>query len=229
MKKIYLSIVTAVLSTLTVGAQNKEVASSSYLNMRWSRVATEMQREWYGSKDALSVAENVLISQKQTGGWAKNMPYHRPFSDSLQSYYINTKNEIGGTFDNGATITELRFLAKVYKQVADQRYKDAFYRGVDYILTSQYSNGGWPQFFPVKDAPEEIAADKTVPYSMHITYNDNAMVNVLQFVKELYTGKPEFEALQIDNNIRQRLKSAFDKGIECILKTQIKQEGEPTV
>src|SRR5690606_13799074 len=159
----------------------------------------------------------------------KNMPYHRPFSDSLKNYYLRTKNEKGGTFDNGATITELRFLARVYSRFNDQRYKEAFDKGLEYILMAQYDNGGWPQFYPVKDAPKEVDIDKTVPYSMHITYNDNAMVNVMQFLKEVYAGSHDFDALRIDDIKKQRAKLAFDKGVKCILKTQILVNGQPTV
>ena len=28
----------------------------------------------------------------------------------------------------------------------DIRYRDAFLQGVEYLLSGQYENGGWPQF-----------------------------------------------------------------------------------
>jgi pectinesterase len=86
----------------------------------------------------------------------------------------------------------LRFLAKVYTQVNDIRYKQAFDKGVNYFLIAQYKNGGWPQYFPVKDSADEVLLDHTAPYSMHITYNDDAMVNIMHFLEDIFTGNEAF-------------------------------------
>jgi PelA/Pel-15E family pectate lyase len=230
MKKNCLISIVLLLSITLVSAQHKKtVKPGDYLNMRWETVATNMPTQWYGSKEAKLVAENVLISQKEIGGWAKNEPYHHQFSDSLKAHYIQTKAEKGGTFNNGSTISELRFLAKVYAHLKDERYKQAFEKGVNYILIAQYENGGWPQYFPVKDAKDEILLDKTVPYSMHITYNDDAMVNIMTLLKEIFSGSTEFASLEIGKETKEKAKKAFDNGIECILKTQIKVDNQPTV
>ena len=230
MKKYYLVSVLVILILNFASAQNRQqVKPGSYLKMRWGRVATKMPSEWYGSDEAKTVAENVLISQKDIGGWAKNKPYHHIFSDSLKAHYLQTKGEKGGTFDNGSTISELRFLAKVYSHFEDERYKQAFEKGLNYIFIAQYENGGWPQYYPVKDPKDEILLDKTVPYSMEITYNDNAMVNIMVLLKEIFSGNEEFASLKIDNQTKEKAKKAFDKGIECILKTQIVVDNKPTV
>jgi len=219
-----LLVVTATMS------QNKQHPNNhDYLRMRWVDVATRMPAEWYASNDAKRVAENVLISQKEMGGWAKNQPYHQHFSDSLKAYYLQTKTEKGGTFDNGATITELRFLAKVYAHFKDKRYKQAFERGLNYIFISQYHNGGWPQFYPARATTDEIITDKTTPYSMHITYNDNAMVNIMHFLKEIITGNKAFASLNTDEKTKKKANRAFQLGIECILATQIVYDDQPTV
>lgn len=203
--------------------------NSDYLQKRWRNVATKMPSEWYGSEEAKKVAENVLLSQKEIGGWEKNKAYHHPFSESERAHYINSKSEIGATFDNRSTIIELRFLAKVYASFGDIRYKLAFENGLNYIFISQYSNGGWPQYFPVKSTEDEIRLDKTEPYSGHITYNDGAMVNTMEFLKEVISDDPEFSSLEINEEIIEKAQKAFDKGIECILKTQIMVDGAPTV
>ena len=230
MKRNCLVMIIALLAFTFVSAQNKQQENTgSYLKKRWGEVATRMPTQWYGSEEAKLVAENLLISQKEIGGWAKNRPYHLPFSDSLKTVYLQTKNEKGGTFDNSSTITELRFLAKVYAHFKDTRYKQAFEKGVNYILSAQYKNGGWPQYFPVKDPQDEILLDKTIPYSMHITFNDDAMVNVMVFLREIYSGNTEFVPLKMDEVTRGKAKKAFDKGVDCFLKTQIRVDSKPTV
>ncbi len=214
------TLIIAVISifTLYCNAQNN---SFNYQNKRWSRVATSMPIEWYKSDEAKLVAENVLLAQKEIGGWEKNKNFHRKFSDSEKSYYLNNKFEIGATFDNDATTTELRFLAKVYAHNKDERYKKAFEKGLNYIFIAQYENGGWPQFYPVRKG--------SVDYSGHITYNDDAMVNTMNFLNEIILDNEEFAALQISNEIKEKAKTAFNKGVQAILDTQIIVDGQPTV
>ncbi|MCB9082527.1 MAG: pectate lyase [Lewinellaceae bacterium] len=211
------------LVTTRVSAQTAEQGTpTNYLEMNWKEVATQMPDQWYGSTEAKAVAENVLMAQKEIGGWAKNKPYHHQLSDTEKAQFLEEKDKVGATFDNGATITELTFLAKVYSNAPDDRYRQAFMLGVDYILMAQYENGGWPQFFPVRTG-------QSVAYSAHITYNDNAMVNIMAFLEDLYTGDKTFAALQIDSTTLARAKKAFEQGVQCILKTQIIVDGHPTV
>ncbi len=194
---------------------------ANYLTMRWKDVATKMPDDWYGSDEAIAVAENVLLYQKDIGGWEKNKEFHHKLTDSEKAEIKAVKSKIGGTFDNGATITEMRFLAKVYAHQKDERYKQAFENGLNYIFISQYDNGGWPQFFPLRGGKGD--------YSMQITYNDDAMVNTLKFLKEIYTCDKAYLSLNLNPELIVRAQKSFDLGIECILKTQIVINGQPTV
>jgi len=212
-KLISIAVLT-LTTTLSIAQDN----SPDYLSKSWKEVATKMPSEWYGSDEAKSVAENVLLAQKEIGGWEKNKDYHKKFSESERAHYINEKSEIGATFDNGATITELRFLAKVYSQIKDERYKNAFEKGLNYIFISQYENGGWPQYYPLRSG-----------YYCRITYNDDAMVNTMQFLKEICSDNKEFASLQISSETKAKAQQAFNKGVECILNTQIIINGKRTV
>ncbi|WP_304196445.1 pectate lyase [Flavobacterium alvei] len=189
--------------------------SSDYLKHNWKYVATKMPGQWYGSNEA------ELLSQRNSGVWEKNKQYQKPFTVEEREHYIKEKNEIGGTFDNGSTILELRFLAKVYSHAKDKRYKEAFEKGLNYIFTAQYENGGWPQYFPPRKG--------NVSYSGHITYNDNAMVNAMRFLKEIASSNKEYAPLELNKDFEVKAQQSFNKGIECILKTQIVVKGVPTV
>ena len=80
------------------------------------------------------------------------------------------------TIDNRTTYPQIAYLGKVItasllKQTPPNnfpKYKEAFNKGLDYLLSSQYENGGFPQFFPLKKG-----------YYTHITFNDDAMIGVL--------------------------------------------------
>ena len=80
----------------------------------------------------------------------------------------------------------------------------------------QYANGGFPQFFP-----------DTSGYRKHITYNDDAMLNALRILKDVADNKPGFEV--VDENLKNRSVAAIEKAIACILKTQIRINGNLTV
>jgi len=219
MKNIYLVSIIIILTIISTSAQNKQkTTAQDYMSLKWKQVSTKMPDKWYGSKNAKLVAENVLLSQKEIGGWEKNKPYHHPFSESEEAHYFRDKSKIGATFDNGATISELRFLAKVYSHFKDKRYKQAFEKGLDYIFISQYKNGGWPQFYPYKGG-----------YADHITYNDNAMVNTMKLLFEILSDNKKFDSLQINKERKEKAKKAFNKGVQCILKTQIIVDNQPTV
>jgi PelA/Pel-15E family pectate lyase len=85
---------------------------------------------------------------------------------------------------------------------------------LNYILQAQYSNGGWPQSHPPGRG-----------YNRHITFNDDAMVRLMRFVREVATAK---EYAFVDDSRRANCATAFDKGIECILKCQIRTNDKLT-
>lgn len=193
---------------------------NAYLEKSWKEVSRNMPEKWYGSDAALAVAENVLLSQKEIGGWAKNKPYHHPMSEADKALVEASRKEVGATIDNGATVMEMRFLARVYDQQGGAAIKEGFVKGLEYLLEAQYDNGGWPQFYPARGKNH---------YSSQITYNDNAMVNVMELLKEVEEGHEDFKALALTKAYKERARAAFDKGVACVLKTQIVVEGEPTV
>lgn len=189
-------------------------------NLTWDKVATGMPAEWYTTPQAAEVAENVLKYQTEIGGWTKNTSYHKNVDD--EKWARVKSSGIGATFDNGATLREMRFLAKMYESQKDERYKSAFLKGVEYIFKAQYENGGWPQFFPVRPS-------KSVSYSSYITFNDDAYLNVMNMLKDIFSDAKELQSLKIEDNIKQRAHVSFNKGIQCILNTQIIVNGKRTV
>lgn len=220
MKKIHLlSII--ILLCVSAAAQSYN-AGSDYLKLSWKKVATQMPEEWYASADAIKVAETVLFCQQDNGGWMKNKPYHLPLTKEDSSKVLEERSGIGATIDNGATITEMIFLAKIYSAQPGEQYAKAFIKALDYLLNAQYNNGGWPQFYPLRNG-------KSVSYASHITYNDNAIVNVLRLLRGVAQAEMLFSALPLTSGIKDKVQKAYYKGIDCILKTQIKKDELLTV
>ena len=191
------------------------IAQTKLDDLEWKDVAFNQPAEWYGSAEAVTVAENVLLYQRNIGGWPKNIPMHKPLTDSQKDELrrLQSVGE-GATTDNGATFKELYFLSNVYRKIKDERYRKAFLKGISYLLEAQYENGGWPQFYPPRKG-----------YYTHITYNDNSMVNIMNIIK-LIGEKSAVFSIVADDATALKAKSAFDKGVDVILKTQYKQHGK---
>jgi len=192
-------------------------AQTPISQMSWKSVATEMPDEWYGSAESKTVAGNVLLYQRNAGGWPKNTPFHKQLSVDEKAKINNEKGNHDAIFDNDATTTEMKFMARMYNNTKTEAYKTSFVNGLNFILGAQYENGGWPMFFPLRKG-----------YYTHITYNDNAIVNLMVMLRDIYNKKPLYQFIATDN-VTSRARKAFDKGIDCILKTQIIVKGKPTV
>lgn len=218
--RLLLVIIIALNTTISY-SQNKHEQPSDYLRKNWKDVATRMPSEWYGSDEARMAADSVLKYQTEIGGWPKNSGFHNGKVKQNEWARI-VSSGIGATFDNGATLTEMKFLAKIYGKQKDETYRAAFMKALNYIFEAQYENGGWPQFFPYRTG-------RTVAYSSHITYNDNAMANIMYFLRDISNDDEMYESIQISAELKAKANMAFEKGIECILKTQIVVNGKPTV
>jgi PelA/Pel-15E family pectate lyase len=164
---------------------------------------------WFRSPEGLEKANNILSWQTPQGTWPKNV-------DTSQNTYTEDPNTLHGIFDNGATISEMRFLARAYNAVKDVRCKQAFQKGLDLIIKAQYPSGGWPQSYP----PDDM-------YHRYITFNDNAMTRIMEMLYEIVSQQDKYAFL--DQSHQKAVKAAFDKGLDCILKCQIKVNGKLTV
>lgn len=161
-------------------------------------------------------AENALLYQRPSGGWPKGYDRDAPLNDADRQRVESERSRDNATIDNGATYTEIRLLAEAFQSTSDVRYRDAALRGVEYLLAAQYANGGWPQRFP-----------KPKGYARFITFNDHAMIGVLRLLDDIATGNKPFEFTAAE--LRARCREAVRRGIDCILRCQIRVDGRPTV
>ena len=163
--------------------------------------------EWFQSEEGRRIADNVLTWQTPHGGWPKSR-------DTASEPFDGKSEDLHATFDNSATIGELRFLARAFRATNEPRYQQAFLKGFSHILEAQYLNGGWPQFYPLSKG-----------YPRHITFNDNAMVRILELLRDV-SESSDYRFLKTE--YRAKAEAAVIKGIDCILRTQIKQNGKLT-
>ncbi|MGF7155541.1 pectate lyase [Novosphingobium gossypii] len=188
---------------------------------------------WYAGAEARHVAANIVSFQTPAGGWGKNMDRSGPLRVLGQSWVphenlpANAREDIVsaseewryvGTIDNNATLDEMRFLARVQAQAPGKpgaAARGAFRKGLAYLLAAQFPNGGWPQVYPLQGG-----------YHDALTYNDDAMAQVLALLDEVALRRGDFAFLSVVEASSAR--KAYDRGIAVILATQVQIDGRPT-
>ena len=183
-------------------------------DLTWYQVCTGgMSGEWYGSEEALNIADIVIAVQKTNGGWMKNDQLHK----LSQSEYQRLLNEKGthSCLDNVATTQEMRYLARVWKATGNEDCRQAFLRGLNMIRVAQKGCGGWSQYLPLSNDNG---------YQDYITFNDDLVVNVLKLLRDICGNTGDFANIT-DAATRTACQAAFDCGVQCILDCQIIIDG----
>lgn len=181
---------------------------------KWSPDILKNDGAWFASDEAREIANNVIQYQSEFGGWPKSTDLARkPLTPG--DIPPNGRGR-ANSIDNEATTLPMEFLARVIDATGDKKLQESFDKGIGYLLAAQFPNGGWPQFWPLRN-------DK---YYSHITYNDEAMVRVLNLMSGVAGGKKPYSF--VDVNRRDEVKKAVERGIDCILKTQVRQNGKLT-
>ena len=216
-KTLAIALALALTTSNAALAQGSGKGDKGKKKVNWPTFAKNADDAFMGTAEAARVGDNLLFYQHETGGWPKNMRLQDPLTDNVRKKVDEMKKgKRYATIDNKGTTTEIIYLSRLYNATKDKRYLDAVLRGFDYLFKAQYANGGWPQFFPLSKG-----------YYTHITYNDDAMVNVLKVMRDAAKGKAPFTFLP--DSVKAKAQASLDKGVDCILKTQVVQDGRKTV
>ncbi len=161
--------------------------------------------DWFKSDEARRAADNTLTWQFESGAFPKNIDTGKePCPADRKEQYRKSHWE---SIDNGATYTQVRILAAAWRATGEQRFAAGVNRGLTYLLKAQRPTGGWPQCFPQRGG-----------YHDHITFNDDAMVNVMRLLADVKDDSA-FDCVSKDD--RRRAQDAFTRGVDCIVRCQI--------
>jgi PelA/Pel-15E family pectate lyase len=186
-----------------------------------------MAGAWFASDSARRLAGNILTWQTPAGGWSKHVDMRLRARRAGESWYAESDEwRYIGTFDNDATVAQMRILGGVAVAVsgpgpgpelrtagafasapaAAAAYASSFLRGLRYIRDAQYPNGCIPQVYPLQGG-----------YHDAVTFNDNATVNVLRLLRDVGAGAYGF----VPAAERRRARSEFRHGLNCLLRAQV--------
>lgn len=194
---------------------------SMKINSRLSIPIICLFSTWGLAQKTDTLAEKMLVYQLPNGAWSKSLDkktainYTIPINEEIIKK-AKERDDNYATIDNNATSKEINHLVKAYNNTQNKKYLIAAEKGIEYLLSMQYENGGFPQYYPNKAI-----------YRKQVTYNDNAMINALTVLYNISEGKEGFGV--INEKLKRKSKIAVEKGIKCILKTQYLQNNIPTI
>jgi PelA/Pel-15E family pectate lyase len=174
-------------------------------------VADSMTDAWFRGPAARRLADVLVLYQTPTGGWSKRIDFTRPRQPG-ESFSAEQRWTWIGTLDNGSTTEQLVFLARAFAAHGDARHAAAFNRGIGYLVEAQQPTGCWPQVYPLMGGYHDAA-----------TYNDDATVHALEVLRR--AGQLDF----VPAELRARAATAVQRGIGCIVATQVQVGGKKTV
>lgn len=158
------------------------------------------------------IAANLLLFQRSNGGWPKDYDMTAVLDDDQKLTVASTRDRTDTSFDNHNVFPQVIWLAGMYQRTERAEYRESCERGIDFVLNAQYPGGGFPQRYP-----------DTSGYHGHITFNDGAMMGLMNLLKSVSEREPPFE--WVDDKRKAQAADAVHRGIACILKCQIIVDG----
>ena len=104
----------------------------------------------FTSADVRQIADNILWYQQPNGGWPKNYDMLAILTEEQKAILSQHKDSLHTTFDNGATYTQIEYLAKAYTLLGDKKYEDAVLRGLHFILNHNMEMAAGHNFTRIK-------------------------------------------------------------------------------
>jgi PelA/Pel-15E family pectate lyase len=178
---------------------------------QWYAAIDDKPAAWFATPEARTMADHILTWQEKTsGGW--------PLMNTVREANRGDPAQAGPWGESASliksTVNEIRFLARVYSVTHDESYRRAVVEGIGYVLKTQYPTGGWPHSWPLRD-----------DYTRYATFNDDEMPDLMTLLEEVATS-PRFSF--VDAPLRAKCHQAFERGVDFILKSQIRVNGQLT-
>ncbi len=177
--------------------------------------AYEVTHNEYFYEEAERAGAAMIWGQSHEGGWNYLIDFAGDRSlkkwyatigkngwrlEEFQHYYGND------TYDDDVSSDAARFLLRLYLEKLDPKYKPALDKAINFILKSQYPNGGWPQRYPLK---HDFAKAGHPDYSSFYTFNDDVIWENVYFLIQCYETLGE-----------QRFLEPINKGMNFYLLVQ---------
>ncbi len=165
----------------------------------------------YTPEQVREIADNLLLLQRDHGGWAQNQDPLRIIAETERAGIVVDAGNPNGSFDNRNVYTQIAYLMGASERLGDERYRAAALKGLDYLLSNQFETcGGWPHSLP-------ISGD----YRGMLTVADEVFSGPLGLLQDIAAEREPFGS--VDVATRDRAAKALEAGIDCLLRLQVRQ------
>lgn len=201
-----------------VGSQSKPVSLDGFDDVikHWRDQHPDEEELLLDENDVRGIADNLLLYQRDNGGWAENQNPLLKLSAEQKQQLAEDKLKLDSSLDNRNTYTQIRYLAHAWQQTNNPAYREATESGIQYLLRSQYANGGWAHSPPSEKG-----------YRSHITFADEVMSGVLSLLRDIAHQTYPFDFL--DAALVTEVRQAWQKGENLLLDLQVVIDGELTI
>lgn len=167
----------------------------------------------YQPQQVREIADNLLLYQRDNGGWIENRDPTRILAEAEKTQLKAAQALPQASFDNRNIYAQVKYLGAAYSRLGDERYREAALRGLEFILRSQLPQcGGWPHTLPASQS-----------YHGHLTIADEVTSGVLSSLR-LMSGSDNYAFILAE--LRQRIQAAIARGDDCLLRLQVRQQGQ---
>lgn len=161
-----------------------------------------------------SIADNIVALQNEDGGFA-TLPYDTDMAQENLADRIGSLKD-ASSLENGSTTAQLRYLARYIteKKPADDKYQNAFFKGLDFILKHQNSNGGW-----------SMTPTEAVGFNSNTEIGNKVTTEVLTLLQDIAVlNNADFLFVKRQMRVTSIL-SAIEKGNAFLVSTQLEADG----
>ena len=171
----------------------------------WQRTHPNETVDLYSQEQVLAIANNLLLMQRNSGGWPANINPFRKLSGDQRLQFLKDQNARDASFANANIFPQIFYLSHVYLQTGDVRYRDSAKKAFRLVMATQLYNGGWPQQAQVIEGDEA-------------TINTRATINALRFLRRVAAGEMPYGYVPFD--VRRQAADSVRKGDQLLLRLQ---------
>ncbi|WP_020208575.1 pectate lyase [Gilvimarinus chinensis] len=175
---------------------------------RWNSHHPDREVDQYDKTQILAIADNLLLMQRNNGGWPAHTNPFRQLSGDEKLQLLKDQNAADASFIDHNVFPQIYYLSHVYLQTGDVRYRNAARRALRLTINAQLYNGGWT----------DRAIVSTKLDGPHLSVDTRVTLNALVFLRKVASGSMPYGYISFET--RRKAADAVRKGDALLLRLQ---------